>query len=99
MSFFGSLALVGIASGGGLACALCAIALCALSVALEALEVDNPAAPWVVAVIAWVGPALPSTGRAYSVTAGTVDDWLPVFVLTAILAPLAAWLLWRDCRP
>ncbi|MCY3001185.1 MAG: hypothetical protein NTV21_05220 [Planctomycetota bacterium] len=97
--FFGVVAAVGIASGGGLGCGLSAIAFCVLSIALEALDVEGPAVPWGIALLAWVGPALPTADRAFSVSTTSVDDWLPVLGLTAIYAPLAALLLWRGRRP
>lgn len=98
-SFFGLLGAVGTAAGGGLSSGLSAIAFGVLSIALEALDVESPAVPWGIALLAWVGPALPTADRAFSVSTSSVDDWLPVLGLTAIYVPLAALLLWRGRQP
>lgn len=98
-AYFGVVALAGIAAGGSWACGLASVALCGLSIVFEALDVQSPGATWGTAVLAWVGPALPATDRAFSVPATSVDDWLPVLGLTAIYAPLAAVLLWHERRP
>lgn len=98
-AYFTLVASVACLAGGGWGAVLAATALCMISIAFEALDVESPAVLWSVPVLAWVGPALPTTGRAFSAPAGTVDQWLPVIGLSAIYVPLAAMLLWRGSRP
>jgi hypothetical protein len=98
-AYFAGMATAAALAGGGWGSSLAAVALCVLSVALEALDAEGPAVLWGVPVLAWVGPALPATDRAFSVPSGSVDDWLPVIGLSAIYVPLAAILLWRGSRP
>lgn len=98
-AYFALVATAAALAGGGWGSSLAALALCVLSVALEALDAEGPAVLWGVPVLAWVGPALPATDRAFSVPSGSVDDWLPVIGLSAIYVSLAAILLWRGSRP
>ncbi len=95
---FGSVTAAGLLAGGEWGVGLMAAAFCALSVAMRALELDSPVAIWSVTALTWLGPALPQVPRVYSASSITVDEGIPVIVLSAIYVPLAVLLLARGRR-